>query len=126
MSRLALLLIPLFVAAALRADDYELVLKDHKFTPAELIVPPDTKVKITVKNQDETVAEFESTDLNREKVVSGNKEVIIYVGPLDEGTYAFFDEFHKDTAKGKIVAKKAEPEKKQPEKKADAQPEPKK
>ena len=100
-----LLLAVLAAPSAMGAEDYVLVLKDHKFAPAELVLPANTKVKIIVKNQDDTAAEFESTDLNREKVVNGQKEITVFVGPLDPGAYVFFDEFHKDTATGKIVVK---------------------
>lgn len=100
-----LLLAVMAAPAAIGAEDYVLVLKDHKFDPAELVLPANTKVKIIVKNKDDSAAEFESTDLNREKVVNGQKEIIVFVGPLDPGTYVFFDEFHKDTATGKIVVK---------------------
>ncbi len=88
------------------AEEFTLVLKDHQFTPRELVVPADTKIKLLVQNQDPTAAEFESVDLNREKVVSGNKEITVFIGPLAPGTYVFCDEFHKDTATGTIVVKK--------------------
>lgn len=94
----------LFSAAAARADDYVITLKDHQFSPKELSIPAGQKVKVTVKNMDSSPAEFESHDLNREKVVSANSEVVIFVGPLNAGSYNYFDEFHPD-AKGTITAK---------------------
>ena len=87
------------------ADDYVITIKNNKFSPAELVIPVDQKVKITVKNSDATPAEFESYDLNREKVVSGNAEIIVFIGPLKAGSYAFFDDFHRDTTKGTIIVK---------------------
>ncbi len=95
----------LFPASAFAADAHVLVLKDHAFTPATLEVPANEKIKIVVKNQDSTTAEFESKQLNREKVVNGNSEVTVMVGPLKAGTYDFVDEFHEDVAKGTIVVK---------------------
>jgi plastocyanin len=87
------------------AQDYLLTIKDHQFAPKELTIPAGQKVKITVKNTDSTPAEFESSDLNREKVVSGNSEIIVFIGPLDPGSYSYFDDFHRDTTTGNITAK---------------------
>ena len=94
----------LFSAAA-HAEDYVITLKNHQFSPKELVIPAGQKVKITVKNQDPTPSEFESSDLNREKVVGANSEIIVFIGPLDAGSYGYFDDFHRDTTTGVIVAK---------------------
>ena len=83
----------------------EITIKDHKFTPATVEVPANQKVKLVVKNLDASAEEFESYELNREKVIAGNAEAIIFVGPLEPGTYPFFGDFNKATAQGKIVAK---------------------
>ncbi|MEQ1789691.1 MAG: cupredoxin domain-containing protein, partial [Rickettsiales bacterium] len=48
---------------------------------------------------------FESHDFNREKVISGNSEGVVFVGPLDAGEYKFFGEFNEKTAQGKLVVK---------------------
>jgi len=87
------------------AEDYVLTLKNNQFSPKVLTVPAGQKVKITIKNQDATPAEFESSDLNREKVVAPNSEIVVFVGPLNPGSYGFFDDFHRDTTTGVIVAK---------------------
>ena len=58
-----------------------------------------------VENQDKTAEEFESHDLNREKIVGGNKEVTIFIGPLKAGIYKYVGEFNEATAKGTITAK---------------------
>ena len=42
------------------AEDYVITIKDHQFLPKEMTLPADQKVKLTVKNQDSTPAEFES------------------------------------------------------------------
>ena len=83
---------------------YSITIKDHQFAPAELTIPANTKIKIVVENQDATVEEFESYDLNREKVVSGNGKIILFIGPLKPGTYKYFGEFHSETAQGVIIA----------------------
>lgn len=99
----SLLLLPL---AALAADgDYTIVIKNHRFQPAELAVPSGKKIKLVVDNQDATPEEFESHELNREKVIAGHSSATIFIGPLQPGRYPYFGEFHADTAKGVIVAK---------------------
>jgi plastocyanin len=92
-------------ASALAGDDIErtIVIKDHQFQPAEVTIPAQQKVKLLIKNQDPTPEEFESHDLNREKVVPGNSAAIVWVGPLEAGTYSFVGEFHEDTAQGTLV-----------------------
>jgi hypothetical protein len=91
-------------AANAYAEDYVLTLKDHTFTPQNLVLPAGQKIKLTVKNEQSTPAEFESAELNREKVVEANGQIIVNLGPLDAGTYKFFDDFHRETA-GVITAK---------------------
>ncbi|MHB1245040.1 MAG: cupredoxin domain-containing protein [Sulfuriferula sp.] len=92
--------------AALAADStYTLVIQDHRFQPAELAVPAGQKIKLTVENRDSTPEEFESYDLNREKIIAGKSTTTIYVGPLTPGRYRFFGEFNPKTAQGVIVAK---------------------
>lgn len=108
MNRSAVLAAALAVAlgcAARAADvpEFQLVIKNHSFQPAELKVPADTKFKLIVRNEDATPEEFESTDFNRETVVLPNRNVVIYVGPLRAGSYGFFGDFHRDTAQGRLT-----------------------
>jgi len=98
----------LFAATLATAEDtptFEITIKGHKFQPETLEVPANRKVKLIVKNQDPTPEEFESYELNREKVIPGNAQATIFIGPLDPGTYPFFGEFNQATAQGKIIAK---------------------
>jgi len=103
---IALALLAMLVAPAARADDanFVLTMKGRKFDVAELQVPANAKFTVTVKNLDPMPAEFESSDLNREKVVVGGGTITIYLGPLAPGRYAFFDDFNPQ-ATGAIVAK---------------------
>jgi plastocyanin len=93
-------------AAEAPADDiFVVTIKDHRFNPAEVVVPAGRKVKLKVVNADPTPEEFESHELNREKVIPGNTSTIVFIGPLDAGTYPFFGEFNQATAQGRIIAK---------------------
>ena len=84
--------------------DYTLNIKNHQFEPAELKVPSRQKIKLIVNNRDDTPEEFESYELNREKIIPGGKSASVYIGPLEPGRYPFFGEFHEDTAKGVVIA----------------------
>ena len=100
------LLVGAWVASA-QAQEAEarLVIRDHKFEPAEITVPAGKKVKLVIENQDATAEEFESYELNREKVVPPKGTVTVFVGPLQPGRYPFFGDFNKDTAQGVLIAK---------------------
>jgi plastocyanin len=97
----------LLAGSAARATDFEttLAIRDHKFDPAELNVPAGTKIKLLIQNNDATPEEFESHELNREKVVVGNSSITLFIGPLEAGRYPFFGDFHQETAQGVLVAK---------------------
>ncbi len=85
--------------------EVRLVIRDHRFVPAELIVPANIKFKLIVVNEDATPEEFESHELNREKVVTGHATAPVYISPLKPGRYPFFGDFHSDTAQGALLAK---------------------
>ncbi len=85
-------------------QSYTIMIKDHKFEPAQLNIPAGQKVKVIIDNQDPTPEEFESYELNREKVVAGGKQIIIYLGPLKPGSYKYYGDFNPKTAQGIIVA----------------------
>lgn len=91
-------------AAAARADDYVLTIKDHRFNPTEIKVPANKRVQITVINDDPTPEEFESHEMKVEKVIPGKSKGVVRIGPLKPGRYPFFGEFHEATAKGTVVA----------------------
>ncbi len=96
----------LLSAPAARADDPPvLVFHNHRFEPNRLEVPANRKFKLLVKNTDDTADEFESTSLNREKLVAPGQTITVFLGPLDPGEYKFFGDFHQDTAQGVLVAK---------------------
>lgn len=92
-------------AAAEDVQAYRLTIRDHRFQPETLEIPAGQKVRILISNEDATAEEFESYELNREKIIPGNSETMVFIGPLESGTYPFFGEFNPDTAKGQIVVK---------------------
>lgn len=94
----------LMCAGAARADApvVTLEIRDHLFYPAEVVIPADTRVRLRVINRDPTPEEFESYELNREKIVLGGTEAVIYLGPLEPGVYPFFGEFNPKTAQGVV------------------------
>jgi hypothetical protein len=100
---LLLLLFPSFASAADEAPPL-VTLKGHKFVPDRIEMPSGVKFKLTIKNEDDASAEFESFELKREKVVLPGQEITVFLGPLDPGTYPFFDDFHPET-KGLLVIK---------------------
>ncbi|RKZ92376.1 MAG: cupredoxin domain-containing protein [Gammaproteobacteria bacterium] len=83
----------------------EIEIRDHLFYPAEIEIPADTKVKLVIINNDRVAEEFESYELNREKVIPGGSKGIIFIGPLPAGEYPFFGEFFPKTAQGKVIVK---------------------
>lgn len=95
-----------FVAVNAQAEEnYTITIKDHQFSPASLELPAGKRVRVTIDNQDPTAEEFESHELNREKIISGNSKGTVFIGPLEPGTYKYFGEFHEKTAQGVIVVK---------------------
>ena len=102
----ASVLIALAPLAASAADmpEFTLTIQDHRFVPAEMTIPADTAVKLTVVNKDVTAEEFESHDMQREKIIAGLASITVFVGPLKAGKYVYFGDFHRDTAQGVVVA----------------------
>ncbi len=103
---LGLLLLSLSIGTVFAATpEIELIIKDHLFFPATLEIPAGQKVRIRIINQDPTPEEFESFELNREKLVVGNGQTVVFIGPLQPGEYPFFGEFYPKTAQGMVIVK---------------------
>jgi plastocyanin len=96
----------LIVAASAMADDpsFAILMKNNQFIPSEVPIPAGAKVKLVVRNENSTPSEFESIQFHREKVVPPGQEITVFVGPLDPGSYEFFDDFHPET-RGHLVVK---------------------
>lgn len=95
-------LTPPFVIGA--ENEFYISIKDHRFIPTELHIPAGQKVKLIIDNQDVTPEEFESHELNREKIIAPKSKSSLYVGPLKPGSYPFFGEFNPSTARGVLIA----------------------
>jgi Cupredoxin-like domain len=94
------------VAAPAFADDpsFPILLKNNQFVPSEVRIPAGVKVKLIVRNENPVPSEFESSQFHREKVVNPGQEITVFVGPLDPGSYEFFDDFHPQT-RGHLIVK---------------------
>jgi len=93
------------VAAATAAPTINIRIHNHLFYPSKINIPADTKIKLLIDNQDPTAEEFESYELNREKVIPGHSKGVIFIGPLPVGEYPFFGEFFPKTAQGRVIVK---------------------
>jgi plastocyanin len=91
-------------SVAARAQEFNLVIRNHKFEPEEIRVPAGKRVSLYVTNEDSTPEEFESPALKVEKVIAGKSKALIRIGPLAAGRYEFIGDFHADTAKGVVIA----------------------
>lgn len=108
MRRLASVAVLLALVAAVPAvaedPSFAITLKDGQFVPSELHIPAGVKVRLVLRNDNPTPAEFESPEMHREKVVTPGQEITVFIAPLDPGSYEFFDDFHPQT-RGHLVAK---------------------
>jgi hypothetical protein len=96
---LILLVAPSYAAT----PEFEIEIRNHLFLPDTLTIPAGVKVKLVIYNRDATPEEFESYELNREKVILGGRKAIVFIGPLAPGEYPFFGEFNPQTALGTIL-----------------------
>ena len=104
---LLLLLVLLSLSVWAKRPEYVLELKNHLFYPEKIIIPVNKKVKLIIYNRDDSVEEFDSFDLNREKVIFPKQKAVIFIGPLPAGEYNFFGEFHPNSAQGTVVIKRS-------------------
>ena len=83
----------------------QLVARDGKFFPAELIVPQGRKIRIEIRNEGKDPVEFESMELRKEKVLAPDSKSVVVIVPQQPGSYKFFDDFHPKTGQGVLVVK---------------------
>ena len=79
------------------AEDHAVTLavEEAGFAPAEIEVPSGARVRLEVTNRTAAAIEFESFELNRERVVQPGQTAAVYVSGLEPGRYEFFDDFHQ-------------------------------
>jgi hypothetical protein len=75
------------------------------FNPPQLEVTAHQPFKVRVISAEKSPIEFESFELRRERVVQPGEAITVNMPALGPGTYKFFDDFHRDTPEGVIVAK---------------------
>jgi len=103
-SLMALILIGAAACPAMAsAAEYTVVIENHAFVPDRIDMTAGQKHRLTLINHDATAEEFESYELNREKIVSGHGKIVVFLPPLEIGEYPFFGEFNPHTAQGRIV-----------------------
>jgi hypothetical protein len=108
MASLLAILAVLAFGPIVRADDEAppmVRFHDGRFEPDELVVKAKTPFRLRVVNATQAAIEFESFELNRERVVLPGAEIVVYLPALDPGSYKFFDDFHQGAGEGTITAK---------------------
>jgi hypothetical protein len=79
--------------------------KDGTVAPLRLEVPANKRFQLLLRNSGDTPAEFESSELRKEKVLAPKTTAILVFRTLDPGEYAFFDDFHPGAPKAVLIAK---------------------
>jgi hypothetical protein len=78
----------------------QLSVQNHHFTPTSITAPAGQRFTIQVHNLDATPEEFESYDFKVEKIMAPHATIIVPVGALKPGAYAFFGDYNPTLAKG--------------------------
>lgn len=103
----ALAVVLLGTAQARAADEVtlQLVARDGRFFPAQLVAPAGKVIRIELSNEGSTAIEFESTPLRKEKVLAPGARSVVVIRTTTPGEYKFFDDYHPTTAQGVLVIK---------------------
>src|ERR671930_1409780 len=81
------------------AQEFNVVIRDHKFEPQEIRVPAGKRISIYINNEDASPEEFESRTLKVEKVIPGKSKGVVRIGPLDPGSYEVKGELNAENDK---------------------------
>jgi hypothetical protein len=95
-----------FVSFA-RAEDivtYEIVLKNHKFTPAEIHVPTGKPFIVLVTNANDGADEFEMLLPAVERALAPGQQGKVRMRPLGLGRFPFFGESDPDEERGAFIS----------------------
>jgi hypothetical protein len=102
-------LIALASPAVARAEEegptFKIVFKNGVIDPMRLEVPAKTRLRLEIRNEDDSPAEFESVELHKEKVLAPHSETVMVIRTLDPGEYQFFDDFHPGSTPAVLVAR---------------------
>lgn len=90
--------------SAYAEETITLTINNHKFEPRTITVKAGVKIALSITNASKDRAEFESAELNRERVIAPGATIVVYVGPLEPGTYPFFDDYDQANT-GQIIVK---------------------
>ncbi len=94
-------------AIAQEPPHFSVSLNNGVVSPALIEIPANTLVTLTISNDGNATAEFESKPLHIERVLAAGMTITIRLRNLAPGAYEFADEYTEDmlTAHGQIVAK---------------------
>ena len=99
-----MMVFPLVATAAANDTTTQLKFEGGHFAPASFAVAAGAPIKLTVLNNSDSAIEFESFELNRERVVQPGASITVLLPKLDPGQYHFIDDFHHDVPPGTITA----------------------
>lgn len=102
---LAIILIFPAASSASSSGQSELRYENGHFVPQQLIVPANQPLRLKVVNAATEPIEFESFELNRERVVPPGGQIIVYLPSLSAGSYGFFNDFNRSASHGTLIAK---------------------
>lgn len=98
-----LVVLPASVSSADGEPVLKTTIRGQKFIPDEIHIKGNTPFILQVANEDSIPVEFESTDLNKEKIVPPGKTIEMKFKGLTPGSYEFFSDFGPKDLKGKII-----------------------
>ncbi|TAK86798.1 MAG: cupredoxin domain-containing protein [Betaproteobacteria bacterium] len=84
---------------------FEIAMKDGRFSPERLEVPTGKRLKLVLKNEGRTPAEFENLSMRVEKVLAPGVTSFVVLHNLRPGEYRFVDEFHPQGGSVTLIAK---------------------
>jgi Cupredoxin-like domain len=90
-----------------RAEDiatYEITLKNHRFTPAEIHVPTGKPFIVLVTNANDGADEFEMLLPAVERALTPGQQGKVRIRPLGLGRFPFFGESDPDDEQGAFIS----------------------
>ena len=100
---IALILVALISTTGSGNSIVKTSIRKQRFVPDEIHIKAGEPVTLQILNEDPAPVEFESTDLNKEKMVLPGKLLEIQLKGLKPGTYEFFSDFGPKELRGRII-----------------------